>query len=47
MSAGLHTLESFDDIYNSYYDDYDYDYDSYYDSYDFDDYYDSSNSLTF
>lgn len=47
MSAGLHTLESLDDVYDNYYDDYDYHYDSYYDSYDFDDYYDSSNSLTF
>ena len=44
ISAGFHTLESLDNIYDSYYDDYDYDYDSYYDSYDFDDYYDSSSS---
>lgn len=38
ISAGFHTLESLDNIYDSNYDDYDYDYDSYYDS---------SNSSTF
>ena len=32
ISAGFHTLESLDNIYDSNYDDYDYDYDSYYDS---------------